>query len=58
MKKMRHCFWCGEEIGILAAIDHDELDTCGRPECEKHARIEAREIEQERRDWDCGGDRR
>lgn len=34
--KMRHCFNCGEELGVSA--DHDPLDTCGKKECEREAR--------------------
>jgi hypothetical protein len=52
--KLRHCFFCGEEIGFYA--DYDQLDTCGKRECEREAQIEAREIAQEENDWDCGGD--
>jgi hypothetical protein len=50
-KKMRHCFYCGEEIGIFASIDYDPLDTCGKRECEREAHAEAREQIEEDRDW-------
>lgn len=33
--KMRHCFYCGAELGEY--IDHDPLDTCGKRECERAA---------------------
>jgi hypothetical protein len=36
--KMRHCFYCGAEIGVHAY--HDRLDTCGKQECERGAREE------------------
>ncbi len=54
--KMRHCFNCGEELGVFAAVDYDELDTCGKRECEREARLAARDEFEEKRDWDCGGD--
>lgn len=34
--KMRHCFYCGEELGCYA--DYDPLDTCGKQECNREAR--------------------
>lgn len=33
---MRHCFYCGEELGRYWA--NDPLDTCGRAECNREAR--------------------
>lgn len=42
--KMRHCFYCGEELGI--STWDDPLDTCGKPECNRSAR-DAREQERE-----------
>lgn len=33
--KMRHCFYCGEELGQYR--DHDPLDTCGKAECNREA---------------------
>lgn len=39
--KMRHCFFCGEELGVYA--DWDPLDTCGKAECDREARNAARE---------------
>lgn len=54
--KMRHCFNCGEELGVYA--DHDPLDTCGKRECERAARDcmaqerdEAREQLDRNRGW-------
>ena len=35
-KRMQYCFWCGEELGIYD--NYDNLDTCGKRECEKEAR--------------------
>lgn len=56
--KMRYCFNCGEELGIFAAIDYDQFDTCGKRECEREARAERREQIHEDRDWHGGGDYR
>jgi hypothetical protein len=46
--RMRHCFNCGEEIGVSA--DYEPLDTCGRSECEREARYA--QIEREERSHD------
>lgn len=44
-KKMRHCFWCGEELGVYENF-YDDIDTCGKPECDREARrIYQEEIE-------------
>lgn len=43
--KMRHCFFCGEELGVYA--DHDPLDTCGKAECNREANNAAREEREE-----------
>lgn len=53
--KMRHCFYCGDEIGFYA--DYDPLDTCGKSECERAARDclrQEREEAHERLDRDMG----
>lgn len=34
--KMRHCWYCGDEIGVYA--DYDRMDTCGKQECEAAVR--------------------
>jgi hypothetical protein len=31
--KMRHCWYCGDELGVYA--DYDRMDTCGKRECER-----------------------
>lgn len=49
--RMRHCFYCGEELGVFTSHDYDPLDTCGKRECEREARAEAREQIEEDRDW-------
>ena len=40
---MRHCFFCGDELGRYK--DYDPLDNCGKSECMR----EARDAEQDRR---------
>jgi len=42
-KRMRRCFFCGEQIGLMSEFDK-LLDTCGCIECEKEAR-ELRRLE-------------
>lgn len=42
--KMRHCFYCGEELGVYA--DYDQLDDCGKSECSRAAH-DARRAERE-----------
>lgn len=52
---MRHCFNCGDEIGVYAG--YHPLDTCGKLACEREAREEERqrrEEEHERLDRDNG----
>lgn len=53
--KMRHCFFCGEELGVYA--DYDPLDSCGKRECERAVRDaleQEREEAHERLDRDMG----
>lgn len=33
--KMRHCFYCGDELGVHS--DWQPLDMCGKRECERAA---------------------
>jgi hypothetical protein len=42
---MRHCFYCGEELGRY--WDKDPLDTCGKAECNREARYADQEIREE-----------
>lgn len=35
-QKMRHCFYCGEELGVSAWSD--PYDHCGKQECARAAR--------------------
>ena len=51
LARMRHCFWCFAEIGVIASEDYDDFDTCGKPECEHEGRIERREQRLEEQDW-------
>ncbi len=53
--KMRHCFYCGEELGEYA--NYHPLDTCGKRECERaasEAMAQEREEAHERLDRDLG----
>lgn len=53
--KMRHCFNCGDELGVYA--DSDPLDHCGKIECAReaqHAAAEEREQAHEELDRDLG----
>lgn len=57
--RVHRCFWCGEEIGEYVADECDDLDTCGKSECEREARAEARERRLEDEDYQGhGGDYR
>lgn len=56
-KKMRHCFNCGEELGVMDSFEYHHLDTCGKAECEREARSESlaeREEAHEQLDRDMG----
>lgn len=60
MIKMRHCCYCGEELGLIASKDYDRTDTCGKWECEREVRdmlAEERERAHEQLDRDMGWDR-
>lgn len=55
--KMRHCWFCGAELGVLSRKDWMPGDTCGKPECDREARLQAqadRDEEHERLDRDLG----
>jgi hypothetical protein len=39
--RMRHCFYCGAELGAYA--DYHPLYTCGSRECDREARNIARQ---------------
>lgn len=40
--KMRHCWNCGAEMGVIESKYYDRSDTCGKTECEREARDQAR----------------
>lgn len=44
--KMRHCWNCGEELGMLKRSEWEPGDTCGKTECNREA-SNAREAERE-----------
>ncbi len=53
--KMRHCCYCGDELGVYA--DYDRHDTCGKQECERAVRDEVaaeRDEAHEQLDRDMG----
>lgn len=55
MTGMRHCAYCGDEMGCYD--DYHRDDTCGRQECERWAREELqaeREDAHEELDRDMG----
>lgn len=53
--KMRHCFYCGEELGF--STYSDPLDHCGKSECARAAQdayAQEREEAHEQLDRDLG----
>jgi len=57
MAKMRHCWNCGAEMGVIENRYYDRGDTCGQMECEREARNAAqaeREEAHEQLDRDMG----
>jgi hypothetical protein len=55
--KMRYCWNCGAEMGLIGDAYYDRSDTCGRRECERAAQEQAqaeREEAHERLDRDLG----
>jgi hypothetical protein len=36
MKRMQHCFWCGEELGVFESWSDDIFD-CGKSKCAREA---------------------
>lgn len=47
-KRMQHCFWCGEELGVGVHYHGDEPECCGKPECQRELRDELRAQRDER----------
>lgn len=55
--RMRHCAYCGTELGVMTRREWQPGDTCGARECERDARDSAqaeREEAHERLDRDMG----
>lgn len=48
MKRMQHCFWCGEELGIHDHY-HGDIEHCSAGECARQARYAMQEQEAEAR---------
>jgi anaerobic ribonucleoside-triphosphate reductase len=57
--KIRHCWYCGEDMGFIEDRYFDKHDTCGKAECERERRYalrEEREEAQRRLDENMGWD--
>lgn len=55
--RVRHCFYCGADMGWIEDRYYDRTDTCGSPECNRYARDDAaaeRDEAHERLDRDMG----
>ena len=39
--KMRHCWNCGAEMGVIENKYYDSRDTCGKIECQREAQYVA-----------------
>lgn len=55
--RMRYCWVCGDELGIIEDRHYNRDDTCGKRECEREARLAAideRNEAHERLDRDMG----
>lgn len=35
--RMRHCFYCGDEMGVIEDKFYESHDTCGKRECDRAA---------------------
>lgn len=40
--KLRHCWNCGADMGVIEDRYYDRSDTCGAAECAREARDQAR----------------
>lgn len=49
MKRMQHCFWCGEELGVYDSYP-GAIECCGKPECSREARHAQQELDADARD--------
>jgi hypothetical protein len=52
LRKLRHCFNCGKELGFYA--EYDPTDHCGRFECHQAAFRKRREIGEQDRSMGWG----
>lgn len=55
-QKMKHCAYCGDELGMTESWDRDP-EPCGKPECRREVRgmyEQEREEAHERLDRDMG----
>ncbi len=55
--KMRYCWNCGEEMGVIENKFYDSRDTCGKAECNReasHAFAAERDEAHEQLDRDMG----
>jgi hypothetical protein len=48
MKKMRHCWNCGAELGEIEDRHYEKTDTCGARDCDRAARDMCQEEREER----------
>ena len=48
IKKMQHCFNCGEVLGVYARHYEDEPECCGAKECQRELRYTMAAERQER----------
>lgn len=48
-KRMQHCFWCGEELGVYDSYPGD-IQCCGAPGCNAEYRHEMQAREADARD--------
>lgn len=58
--KMRYCWNCGSELGVIENRFYDRSDTCGDPKCLREARDQAiaeRDEAHEQLDRDMGWER-
>lgn len=47
-KRMQHCCWCGEDLGVYDAFG--EIESCGKLECNREQRNAYHEREAEVRE--------
>ncbi len=48
-KRMQHCFWCGEKLGVYETWPGD-VDHCHKQECSRQARYALQEQDADARD--------